>query len=223
VFTKPLPAGPAGKRRDQVIYYQNREGRARRTLRGIDEQITKAEKAVAGKTPVKRNRFIRLSGGTRGVNRALEAKARALAGLKGYVTNLSACPRRRTHHRRLRDRRLPPGVPDHVGPVDLVGGAGAVGAGDEKQPGGRVGGRRAARVGASRRKSLVGGTLDRWAEFTGGDLYRSCFDGWPPGWLGHCRSKGMGEIEVAGGIAARGWGRMPCTCAVMCWAWLPST
>jgi hypothetical protein len=42
--------------------------------------------------PVKRNRFIRLSGGSRTVNRELEAKARALAGLKGYVTNLRACP-----------------------------------------------------------------------------------------------------------------------------------
>jgi hypothetical protein len=48
--------------------------------------------AVAGTTPVKRNRFVQLSGGTRSVNRALEAKARALAGLKGYVTNLQACP-----------------------------------------------------------------------------------------------------------------------------------
>jgi hypothetical protein len=38
--------------------------RARRTLRGIDEQVAKAEKAVAGKTPVKRSRFIQLSGGT---------------------------------------------------------------------------------------------------------------------------------------------------------------
>ena len=45
-----------------------------------------------GKTPVKRNRFVRLSGGTRTVNRELEDKARALAGLKGYVTNLRACP-----------------------------------------------------------------------------------------------------------------------------------
>jgi hypothetical protein len=26
------------------------------------------------------------------VNRELEAKARALAGLKGYITNLAACP-----------------------------------------------------------------------------------------------------------------------------------
>ena len=41
---------------------------------------------------MKRNRFIQLSGGTRSVNRELEAKARALAGLKGYVTNLAACP-----------------------------------------------------------------------------------------------------------------------------------
>jgi hypothetical protein len=42
--------------------------------------------------PVKRNRFIQLSGGAKSVNRELEAKARALAGLKGYVTNLRACP-----------------------------------------------------------------------------------------------------------------------------------
>jgi hypothetical protein len=92
IFTQPWPAGPAGKRRDQVIYYQYRHDRARRTLRGIDEQIAKAEKAVAGKTPVKRNRFVQLAGGTRKVNRALEEKARALAGLKGYITNLAACP-----------------------------------------------------------------------------------------------------------------------------------
>jgi Transposase DDE domain len=92
VFTQPWPAGPNGGRRDQVIYYQYRHDRARRTLRGIDEQVTKAEKAVAGKAPVKRNRFIQLSGGTRSVNRELEAKARALAGMKGYVTNLATCP-----------------------------------------------------------------------------------------------------------------------------------
>ena len=92
VFTQPWPAGPHGGRRDQVIYYQYRAGRARRTLRGIDEQVKKAEQAVAGKTPVKRNRFVQLSGGTRKVNRELEDKARALAGLKGYVTNLRACP-----------------------------------------------------------------------------------------------------------------------------------
>ena len=112
VFTQPWPAGPNGGRRDQVIYYQYKADRARRTLRGIDEQVAKAEQAVAGKTPVKRNRFIQLSGGTRSVNRELEDKARALAGLKGYVTNLRACPGRHPGHSGVRDRRLPPAVPD---------------------------------------------------------------------------------------------------------------
>jgi DDE family transposase len=92
VFTQPWPAGPSSKRRDQMIYYQFRADRGRRTLRGIDEQVAKAAKAVAGLAPVKRNRFIALDGATKSVNRELEAKARDLAGLKGYVTNLAACP-----------------------------------------------------------------------------------------------------------------------------------
>jgi hypothetical protein len=47
-----LPApltGPADKRRDEVVCYQYKTDRTRRTLRGIDEQVAKAEKAVAGK------------------------------------------------------------------------------------------------------------------------------------------------------------------------------
>ena len=76
--------------RRRTIFYQYRADRARRTLKGIDQQIAKAEKAVAGQAAVKRNRFVQLTGGTRSVNRDLEAKARALAGLKGYVTNLEA-------------------------------------------------------------------------------------------------------------------------------------
>ena len=92
MLTQPRPAGPRDRRRDEVVYYQYKADRARRTLRGIDEQVTKAEKAVAGKVPVKRNRFIKLAGADKSVNRALEAKARALAGWKGYLTNLATCP-----------------------------------------------------------------------------------------------------------------------------------
>lgn len=88
VFTQPWPAGPTDQRRDHTFYYQYTADRARRTLKGIDEQVAKAEKAVAGSTPVKRNRFVQLTGGSKSVNRALEAKARSLAGVKGYVTNL---------------------------------------------------------------------------------------------------------------------------------------
>ena len=75
-----------------MIYYQYRHDRARRTLRGISEQVAKAEQAVAGKTLVKRNRFIQLDGAITSVNRELEAMARALAGIKGYITNLATCP-----------------------------------------------------------------------------------------------------------------------------------
>jgi hypothetical protein len=92
IFVQPWPAGPSSKRRDQWIYYQYKADRARRTLRGIDEQVAKAAKAVAGLAPVKRNRFIALDGAVKSVNRELEAKARTLAGIKGYVTNLAACP-----------------------------------------------------------------------------------------------------------------------------------
>ena len=86
--SQPWPAGPSDQRRDETIYYRYSADRARRTLRGIDTQVAKAEKAVAGKIPVKRNRFVHLSGATRSINRDLEKRARTLAGWKGYVTNL---------------------------------------------------------------------------------------------------------------------------------------
>ncbi len=91
VLTQPWPATSSEKARgipDRVVYYQFRHDRARRTLRGIDEQVAKAEKAVDGHAPVKRNRFIKLTGATKTVNRELEAKNRALAGWKGYTSNL---------------------------------------------------------------------------------------------------------------------------------------
>jgi hypothetical protein len=57
----------------------------RRSLRGIDEQVGKAERPVNGKAPVKRNRYTQLIGATKSVNRQLAAKTRALAGWKGYA------------------------------------------------------------------------------------------------------------------------------------------
>ena len=90
VFTQPWVMGTKADPRRRTIFYQYRADRARRTLHGIDQQIAKAEKAVAGQAAVKRNRFIQLGGATKSINRQLEAKARALAGLKGYVTNLEA-------------------------------------------------------------------------------------------------------------------------------------
>lgn len=85
LLTESMPASNSDGRGHWWVYYRYSHDRGRRTLKGITEQVTKAEKAVAGKVPVKRNRFVRLHGGTRSVNRDLEAKARTLAGWKGYA------------------------------------------------------------------------------------------------------------------------------------------
>ncbi|MBU1800795.1 MAG: hypothetical protein KKA97_00825, partial [Actinobacteria bacterium] len=82
VFTQPWPATAEQKedgRRDKVTYYRYKAGSARRSLHGIDTQIAKAERAVAGKEAVKRNRFVKLTGGDKSINRDLEAKARSIA------------------------------------------------------------------------------------------------------------------------------------------------
>ena len=96
VLTQPWPATSAEKARgipDRVIYYQYRHDRARRTLRGIDEQVAKAERAVDAYAPVKRNRYIQLSAATKSVNRTLQAKTRALARMS-QLGLLSECTAR---------------------------------------------------------------------------------------------------------------------------------
>jgi hypothetical protein len=92
VLTQPWPVSVSAKARgipDRVIHYQYRHDRVRRRLRGIDEQIAKAQRAVDGNATVKRNRFIKLTGATKSINRDLEAKTRRLAGWNGYTTNLT--------------------------------------------------------------------------------------------------------------------------------------
>jgi hypothetical protein len=95
VLTQPWSSTSGEKARgipDRMIHYQYRHDRARRTLRGIDEQVRRAERAVDGHAPVKRNRYIQLTAATKSVNRTLEAKTRELAGWKGYTTNLVSQP-----------------------------------------------------------------------------------------------------------------------------------
>jgi hypothetical protein len=97
VLTQPWPATSGEEARgipDRVIHYQYRHDRARRTLRGIDEQVTKAQRAVDGHAPVKRNRYIQLTGATKSVNRQLDAKTRALAGKDARGTPLRVGERR---------------------------------------------------------------------------------------------------------------------------------
>lgn len=70
-----------------VTYYQYSWDRARRSRKGINEQLAKAQRAVDGKIPVKRNRYVDLKAPNKKVNHALADKHYALAGIKGYETN----------------------------------------------------------------------------------------------------------------------------------------
>lgn len=72
----------------QRVIYQYRAKRAALDLRNIAKQITKAETIASGKAPVKKVKFLRVTTKEKTLNQALIEKARALAGIKGYVTNL---------------------------------------------------------------------------------------------------------------------------------------
>ena len=80
--------GRGETRRERRVVYQYREKRARLDLRNIEKQVEKARKVVAGTTPVKKGRFLKISGAAKSIDEALVESARQRAGIKGYVTNL---------------------------------------------------------------------------------------------------------------------------------------
>jgi Transposase DDE domain len=79
--------GPAGRRRRVV--YQWSFKRNKRDDRTINAMIAKAEKIATGQAPLKKARFLKVSGAVAELDQATIERARQLAGLKGYVTNLS--------------------------------------------------------------------------------------------------------------------------------------
>lgn len=79
--------GREPKKSTTITYYQYSSDRARRSLRGIYQQVAKAERAVAGEIPVKRNRYVDLKAPTKKVNYTLADKHKAMAGIKGYETS----------------------------------------------------------------------------------------------------------------------------------------
>jgi ribosomal protein S2 len=88
VFESRQWFGRGQTRRERRVVYQYRQKRARLDLRNIDKQVDKARKVVAGATPVKKGRFLKISGADTSIDEALVESARQRAGIKGYVTNL---------------------------------------------------------------------------------------------------------------------------------------
>jgi len=82
IITTPLQG-------NQRIIYQFREKRAQLDRRNIEKQIAKAEEIIGGKIAVHKAKFLSLKMKDKQLNQKLIAKAKALAGIKGYVTNLN--------------------------------------------------------------------------------------------------------------------------------------
>src|SRR3989344_462905 len=77
----------------QRIIYQYRKKRAALDLHNIEVQIAKARKVINGKIATKKTKFLSIITKGKKLNQTLIDKARALAGIKGYVTNLSISDR----------------------------------------------------------------------------------------------------------------------------------
>jgi hypothetical protein len=80
--------GTGSAARSRRVVYQYSFKRHKRDDKAINAMIERAEKVAAGTRPLKRDRFVKIDGATRSVNWALVERARQLAGLKGYVTNI---------------------------------------------------------------------------------------------------------------------------------------
>jgi hypothetical protein len=80
--------GSGKHERDRRVVYQWSFKRSQRDNKTINAQIARPEKAATGQAPVTRTRFLKVTGATRELNQKTIDRARQLAGLKGYVTNL---------------------------------------------------------------------------------------------------------------------------------------
>jgi hypothetical protein len=74
--------------RSRRVVYQWRFARHKHDDRAINAMVERAEKVAAGTRALKKDRFVRLDSGDAEVDWGLVERARQLAGLKGYVTNL---------------------------------------------------------------------------------------------------------------------------------------
>jgi Transposase DDE domain len=81
--------GSGKHERARRVVYQYSFKRSQRDNKAINAQIARAEKIAAGKAPIARARFLKITGATKELNQATIDRARQLAGLKGYVTNLN--------------------------------------------------------------------------------------------------------------------------------------
>jgi transposase len=80
--------GTGKHQRTRRVVYQWSFKRSKRDDKAINAQIARAEKIAQGKAPLARTRFLKVTDATKELDQATIDRARQLAGLKGYVSNL---------------------------------------------------------------------------------------------------------------------------------------
>jgi hypothetical protein len=76
--------------RQRRVVYRWKFTREQHDNKAINAMIERAEKIADGRAPLKKARFLKITGATKQLDQATIDRARQLAGLKGYVTNLPA-------------------------------------------------------------------------------------------------------------------------------------
>lgn len=76
------------KKEGYRVIYQYRAKRASLDKRNIEKQVARAMKALSGQIPTSGTKFLSVVAKKKQLNQKLIDKAKALAGVKGYVTNL---------------------------------------------------------------------------------------------------------------------------------------
>jgi hypothetical protein len=76
--------------RERRVVYEYSFKRSQHDNRAINKMIERAEAVAAGTRPLKKDRFVKITDAVKGVDWDLVERARYLAGLKGYVTNIDA-------------------------------------------------------------------------------------------------------------------------------------
>jgi hypothetical protein len=84
--TRVMGTGTAA--RSRRVVYQWKFKREQHDNKAINAMIERAERIADGRAPLKKARFLKITDATKELDQATIDRARQLAGLKGYVTNL---------------------------------------------------------------------------------------------------------------------------------------
>ena len=81
------PMGQGRDRRDRRVVWHYKWQRAQRDRRTLNAQIDRAQRVADRAEPLKKQRFVKVTGQTVALDEASIERARQAAGYKGYVTN----------------------------------------------------------------------------------------------------------------------------------------